>query len=49
MCLDLLSEEAVCGSILVNDRLPVATTQSLHFARVVAYGRFDYTFIAFTL
>ena len=31
ICLDLFSEEAPCGSILANDHLLYATTQSLHF------------------
>ena len=33
MCPDLFLEEAPCGSILVNDHLPQATLQSLHFQR----------------
>ena len=31
MYLNLFWEKAPCGSILVNDHLPKATTQSLHF------------------
>ena len=31
MSLDLFSVETPFGSILVNDHLPLATTQSLHF------------------
>ena len=31
MCLDLFLEENPCGSILVNDHIPYAATQSLHF------------------
>ena len=38
MCLDLFSEEAPCGSILVNDHLPEATTQSLHFGWSLTEG-----------
>ena len=31
MCLESFSQEAPCGSILVNDHFPYATTKSLHF------------------
>ena len=32
MCLDIFSEEAPCGSILVNDHLPLATTTVFLFS-----------------
>ena len=38
MCPDLFSEKAPCGSILVNDHLPRATTQSLHFGWSLTVG-----------
>ena len=42
MCLEIFSEAAPCGSILVNDHFLYATTKSLHFSRLVAYVRLDY-------
>ena len=41
MCLESFSQEAPCGSILVNDHFPYATTKSLHFSWVVVYVSLD--------
>ena len=41
MCLDLFSENAPCGSVLVNDH-------SVFAFWVIAYGRFDCTSLIFT-
>ena len=38
MCLDLFLEETPCGSILVNDHLPYAATQSLPFGWLLMGG-----------
>ena len=47
MCPNLFSEEAPCGSILVNDHLLQATTKSLHFEWLLTGGSTVFHFYYF--